>query len=166
MPDSRGFWLCGHAGTACLALLWTSPAIPLVLGVPLQGLGLMCIAGFASTVGDYLWIAAVSMAQASVLVRPTRKLLRGRFSAARSVSFTNPFSLASSVSFADERCRCVQMPFQYAMFLWACTLGLLLFDEVPSPLTLCGAIMIAGSGMLSWHFEARRKGGDESGRRK
>ena len=92
-------------GTACLALLWTSPAIPLVLGVPLQGLGLMCIAGFASTVGDYLWIAAVSMAPASVLVRPTRKFLRGRFSAARSVSFANPVSLASSVSFADERCR-------------------------------------------------------------
>ena len=81
-------------GTACLALLWTSPAIPLVLGVPLQGLGLMCIAGFASTVGDYLWIAAVSMAPASVLVRQTRKFLRGprRFSAASSVSFTNPFS--------------------------------------------------------------------------
>ena len=71
-------------GTACLALLWTSPAIPLVLGVPLQGLGLMCIAGFASTVGDYLWIAAVSMAPASVLVRQTTKFLRGRFSAASS----------------------------------------------------------------------------------
>ena len=75
---SEGLVVC-HAGTACLALLWTSPAIPLVLGVPLQGLGLMCIAGFASTVGDYLWIAAVSMAPASVLVRQTRKFLRGLF---------------------------------------------------------------------------------------
>ena len=50
----------------------------------------MAAAGLLSTLGDYLWIAAVSMAPASTL-----------------------------------------MPFQYAMFAWACLLDLALFGAVP-----------------------------------
>ena len=103
--------------TALLALLWTSIAMPFYgwPGISTAGLGLIAIAGFGSTVGDYLWIAAVSMAPASVL-----------------------------------------MPVQYSMFAWACGYGYFFFDETPSVLTLFGALMIAGCGVLSWHFEQSR----------
>ena len=56
--------------TALLALLWTSMAMPFYGWPDISpvGLGLIAIAGIGSTVGDYLWIAAVSIAPASVLM--------------------------------------------------------------------------------------------------
>jgi drug/metabolite transporter (DMT)-like permease len=60
--------------TALLALLWTSLAMPFYITlygwpeISPFGLGLVATAGLASTVGDYLWIAAVSLAPASVLM--------------------------------------------------------------------------------------------------
>ena len=49
----------------------------------------------------------------------------------------------------------VLMPFQYSMFAWACAWGFFIFDETPSEFTILGAVMIAGCGVLSWHFEQR-----------
>jgi drug/metabolite transporter (DMT)-like permease len=106
--------------TALLALLWTSLAMPFIgwSSISPVGLALIATAGFGSTAGDYLWIAAVSIAPASVL-----------------------------------------MPFQYSMFVWACVWGFTAFDEEPGSLTILGAVIIAGAGILSWHFERRHKHG-------
>ena len=41
------------------------------------------------------------------------------------------------------------------MFMWACLYGYFAFDEIPSELTIFGAMMIAGCGILSWHFEQK-----------
>ena len=49
----------------------------------------------------------------------------------------------------------VLMPFQYSMFAWSCAWGFFIFAESPSVSTVLGAGMIAGCGVLSWHFEHR-----------
>ena len=44
-------------------------------------------------------------------------------------------------------------PYNYAGFLWAIVLGLLLFAEMPDGATLVGAAVILGAGIYVWHRE-------------
>lgn len=41
-------------------------------------------------------------------------------------------------------------PFHYTVFVWAVVLGAVVFDEFPDHWTLCGALIIAGSGVFAW----------------
>ena len=47
-------------------------------------------------------------------------------------------------------------PFRYTNLLWAITLGLVVFGEIPSPIALLGAAIIAGAGLYSLHREKVR----------
>lgn len=44
-------------------------------------------------------------------------------------------------------------PYNYAGFLWALLIGLMVFSELPDMLTLVGAGVILGSGIYVWHRE-------------
>lgn len=48
-------------------------------------------------------------------------------------------------------------PYNYTGFLWALTLGLLLFGEMPDKVTLIGAAIILGAGVYVWHRERVRE---------
>jgi len=47
-------------------------------------------------------------------------------------------------------------PFDYSQLIWATGLGLLIWGEFPHPLTLVGAVIVAGSGVYILHRELRR----------
>jgi drug/metabolite transporter (DMT)-like permease len=47
-------------------------------------------------------------------------------------------------------------PFDYTQLVWAALLGLLIWGELPHPLTLVGAVIVAGSGVYILHRELRR----------
>lgn len=49
-------------------------------------------------------------------------------------------------------------PYNYAGFLWAIIMGLLLFGEMPDGPTLVGAAIILGAGIYVWHRERVRGG--------
>jgi len=50
----------------------------------------------------------------------------------------------------------VVAPFDYTQLVWAAGLGLLVWGELPHPLTLVGAVIVAGSGVYILHRELRR----------
>ena len=50
----------------------------------------------------------------------------------------------------------VVAPFDYTQLLWAALLGLVIWGELPHPLTLAGAALVAGSGVYILHRELRR----------
>jgi drug/metabolite transporter (DMT)-like permease len=47
-------------------------------------------------------------------------------------------------------------PFNYLSLVWATLSGLVIFGEVPDPLTLAGAGVIVGAGLYVWHRERAR----------
>ncbi|MDZ4374844.1 MAG: DMT family transporter [Phenylobacterium sp.] len=47
-------------------------------------------------------------------------------------------------------------PFDYTQLVWAALLGLVIWGELPHPLTLVGAVIVAGSGVYILHRELRR----------
>jgi drug/metabolite transporter (DMT)-like permease len=47
-------------------------------------------------------------------------------------------------------------PFDYTQLVWAAGLGLVIWGELPQPLTLVGAVIVAGSGVYILHRELRR----------
>lgn len=47
-------------------------------------------------------------------------------------------------------------PFDYTQLIWATALGFLIWGELPHPLTLIGAVVVAGSGAYILHRELRR----------
>jgi len=47
-------------------------------------------------------------------------------------------------------------PFDYTQLVWATIFGLVIWGEVPHPLTLAGAVVVAGSGVYILHRELRR----------
>lgn len=47
-------------------------------------------------------------------------------------------------------------PFDYTQLIWAAGLSLLIWGEWPHPLTLVGAVIVAGSGVYIMHRELRR----------
>ena len=47
-------------------------------------------------------------------------------------------------------------PFDYTQLVWAAILGLVVWGELPHPLTLVGAVIVAGSGVYILHRELRR----------
>lgn len=47
-------------------------------------------------------------------------------------------------------------PYNYTGFLWALTIGFLVFAEIPDGLTLVGAGIILGAGVYVWHRERVR----------
>lgn len=47
-------------------------------------------------------------------------------------------------------------PFDYTQLVWAALLGLVVWGELPHPLTLVGAVIVAGSGVYILHRELRR----------
>jgi drug/metabolite transporter (DMT)-like permease len=47
-------------------------------------------------------------------------------------------------------------PFDYTQLIWATGLGLVIWGELPHPLTLVGAVIVAGSGVYILHRELRR----------
>jgi drug/metabolite transporter (DMT)-like permease len=47
-------------------------------------------------------------------------------------------------------------PFDYTQLVWATGLGLLIWGELPHPLTLVGAVIVAASGVYILHRELRR----------
>ncbi|HEX7947314.1 MAG TPA: DMT family transporter [Phenylobacterium sp.] len=47
-------------------------------------------------------------------------------------------------------------PFDYTQLIWASGFGLLIWGEWPHPLTLVGAVIVAGSGVYILHRELRR----------
>lgn len=47
-------------------------------------------------------------------------------------------------------------PFDYTQLVWASLLGLVIWGELPHPLTLIGAVVVAGSGVYILHRELRR----------
>ncbi|WP_397400998.1 DMT family transporter [Phenylobacterium sp.] len=47
-------------------------------------------------------------------------------------------------------------PFDYTQLVWAAGLGLVIWGELPHPLTLVGAVIVAGSGVYILHRELRR----------
>lgn len=51
-------------------------------------------------------------------------------------------------------------PYEYTMLLWGGLAGYLVFNEVPSWLTLVGATIIAGAGLYNLHRERVRAPGD------
>ena len=50
----------------------------------------------------------------------------------------------------------VVAPFDYTQMVWAALLGLLVWGELPHPLTLVGAVIVAGSGVYILHRELQR----------
>ncbi|ODT86411.1 DMT family transporter [Phenylobacterium sp. SCN 70-31] len=54
-------------------------------------------------------------------------------------------------------------PFDYTQLVWAALLGLVIWGELPHPLTLVGAVVVAGSGVYILHRELRRYRAPESG---
>ncbi len=50
----------------------------------------------------------------------------------------------------------VVAPFDYTQLVWAALLGLVIWGELPHPLTLVGAVIVAGSGVYILHRELRR----------
>ena len=50
----------------------------------------------------------------------------------------------------------VVAPFDYTQLVWAALLGLLVWGELPHPLTLVGAVIVAGSGVYILHRELQR----------
>lgn len=47
-------------------------------------------------------------------------------------------------------------PFDYTQLVWATIFGLVIWGELPHPLTLVGAVIVAGSGAYILHRELRR----------
>jgi len=47
-------------------------------------------------------------------------------------------------------------PFDYTQLIWATLLGLVIWGELPHPLTLIGAVLVAASGVYILHRELRR----------
>lgn len=47
-------------------------------------------------------------------------------------------------------------PFDYTQLVWASLLGLVIWGELPHPLTLIGAVIVAASGVYILHRELRR----------
>jgi drug/metabolite transporter (DMT)-like permease len=47
-------------------------------------------------------------------------------------------------------------PFDYTQLIWAAGFGLVIWGELPHPLTLVGAVIVAGSGVYILHRELRR----------
>lgn len=47
-------------------------------------------------------------------------------------------------------------PFDYTQLIWAAGLGLVIWGELPHPLTLIGAVIVAASGVYILHRELRR----------
>ncbi|MBL8772363.1 MAG: DMT family transporter [Phenylobacterium sp.] len=47
-------------------------------------------------------------------------------------------------------------PFDYTQLVWASLLGLVIWGELPHPLTLVGAVVVAASGVYILHRELRR----------
>lgn len=47
-------------------------------------------------------------------------------------------------------------PFDYTQLVWASVLGLVIWGELPHPLTLVGAVVVAASGVYILHRELRR----------
>jgi drug/metabolite transporter (DMT)-like permease len=47
-------------------------------------------------------------------------------------------------------------PFDYTQLVWATALGLVIWGELPHPLTLVGAVIVAASGVYILHRELRR----------
>ncbi len=50
----------------------------------------------------------------------------------------------------------VVAPFDYTQLIWAALLGLVVWGELPHPLTLVGAVIVAASGVYILHRELRR----------
>lgn len=48
-------------------------------------------------------------------------------------------------------------PYNYANFIWAVLLGLMLFGEVPDFATFAGSALILGAGLYNWHRERVRE---------
>lgn len=46
-------------------------------------------------------------------------------------------------------------PFRYTALVWALVLGVLIFDDVPAPLTIAGAGLVVGSGLYTFWRERR-----------
>ena len=44
-------------------------------------------------------------------------------------------------------------PYNYANFLWALVLGLVIFGEIPDVVTFLGTALILGAGLYNWHRE-------------
>lgn len=49
-------------------------------------------------------------------------------------------------------------PFRYTNLIWALILGLLVFGDLPDPLTILGAVIIVVSGLYTLHRQRVRKG--------
>jgi drug/metabolite transporter (DMT)-like permease len=47
-------------------------------------------------------------------------------------------------------------PFDYTQLIWAAALGLVIWGELPHPLTLVGAVIVAASGVYILHRELRQ----------
>jgi len=47
-------------------------------------------------------------------------------------------------------------PYEYTMLLWGGLAGFIVFNEVPSWLTLAGAVIISGAGLYNLHRERLR----------
>ena len=47
-------------------------------------------------------------------------------------------------------------PFDYTQLVWAGLLGVVIWGELPHPLTLVGAVIVAASGVYILHRELRR----------
>ncbi len=47
-------------------------------------------------------------------------------------------------------------PFDYTQLIWATLFGLVIWGELPHPLTLVGAVIVAGSGVYILYRELRR----------
>jgi drug/metabolite transporter (DMT)-like permease len=47
-------------------------------------------------------------------------------------------------------------PFSYSTLLWSVLIGALVFDSLPDPTTLTGALVLIGAGLYVWHRERVR----------
>lgn len=47
-------------------------------------------------------------------------------------------------------------PFRYTILIWALVLGAVVFGEIPGPMTLLGAAIVAGTGLYTFYRERRR----------
>lgn len=117
-----------------------------------------------------LLTAAAVTATAGLLIplegwRPVSPGLLGLYGAAATFLIVGYICLVLAMRLGDVS---AVSPFRYSVFLWALILGLLVFGEVPTALTLLGAVIVVAAGLYTlWREQVvsrRRFAADATGR--
>ena len=153
-PGAEGFnihalWALGAVGFIVLRDLVTRR---FTTGLPSLFVATTTAAGIATTGGLLALtepLVPVAPAQWGMLAAAAAFLVTGYHYAVQSMRF-GEISLVS--------------PFRYTALLWAMLFGIVVFGDVPRPLTVLGAMIVVGAGVFSfWRERVRRQ--DRTARR-